>query len=205
MVFSWLLSLAAAQQAPKNMTKITTRLIEPEFASGSFEAQPKTLWLAGTKYARVAETVDVNNHIHGLLIISEPDAWLINLYDKSGRHVIDPDPSLTVHIPIFPTPGEAKMKLSQLELGNELEFFTANQAKQSAGEVFHGIGTTRYEATVSGRRVVLWIDTKTQKPVRISLVKGLETKTIEYVAYEELPFDSSLFQPPAGIAMQKAE
>jgi hypothetical protein len=188
-----------SQEAPKGMIKITTRLIEPEPERGSFGAQPRTLWRAGKKYGRIAEGIDNQQHIHGLMIISEPDAWMINLYDKSGRHVIDPGPSLEVHVPIFQTPGEAKSKL------NELEFFKANHASESAGEPLHGSQTSRYELTLSGRTVILWVHSKTEKPIRISLAKGSDRRTIEYLAYEHLPFDPALFQPPRGITLVDAK
>lgn len=96
------------------------------------------------------------------------------------------------------------MKLNELEFGRELEFFTANHATRSAKEVLDGQPTDRCEVTVSGQRLVLWIDSKTEKPVRISLVKGMETQTIEYLSYDELPFDPLLFQPPVGIALVDA-
>ena len=47
----------------------------------------------------------------------------------------------------------------------------------------------------------MWVDAKTEKPVRISYSKGASTQTFEYVDYEDLPFDRSSFQPPAGIVL----
>jgi len=186
------------------MLKVSARLVPTNGAPNSFATEPKTTWRAGTKYARVAETPDTQNHIYGLMIINEPDAWMINLFDKSGRHIVDPGPSFDVHIPIFHVSGEAKKNLDALEFGSELQFFTGNGAKQSPGEIINGKATDRYDATVSGSKLTLWTDAKSKKPVRVSLITGTQTQTIEYLSYEDnLPFDPSLFRPPTGIAMQE--
>jgi len=202
----FLVTHAFCQEIPKTMVKITTRVLEPVPEPGSFVSQPKTLWRAGIKYARIAEAPDTQHHIHGLMIVNEPNVWMINLFYKSGRHIVDSGPTFDVHLPIFQTPEEAKMKLGELEFGGELDFFTKNNAKPSAGEVINGKATDRYDVIVSGRKLVLWMDTKSKKPVRVSLERGMGTQTIEYLTYDdELPFDPSMFQPPDGIAIENAK
>jgi hypothetical protein len=69
----FLIASSPSQNVPKTMTQISIRLIEPGPAPGSFEAQPKIYWRAGTTYARIAEAPDPKNHIHGLMIIAEPN------------------------------------------------------------------------------------------------------------------------------------
>lgn len=198
-------SVVLGQQVPKTMTRVSTRVIEPAPKQGSFAAEPRTVWRAATKYARIAESPDPENHIHALVIVREPDVWIVNLFDKSGKHIIDSGPVLEVHLPVFePTEG-AKTKLNDLEIGNELEFFAKNGAKES-GDVLEGRGSTRHEVTIDSDKVALWTDAKSGEPVRVRLVRGSQTQTIEYVAYEvELPFDPSLFQPPSGITIQESK
>jgi hypothetical protein len=145
---SILVSSSFGQETPKTMMKISTRLVSARVESGAFATQLKTTWRSGTRYARIAEAPDRQNHIHGLIVINEPDVWMINLFDKSGQHIVDPGPSLDAHIPIFQVSGKAKRELDALELGKELEFFTGNGAKQSAGEVINGKATDRYDATL---------------------------------------------------------
>ena len=136
------------------------------------------------------------------MIINEPDAWLINLFDKSGKHMVDPGPSLIVRIPIF-AGTSVSMKLTDLEFGRELEFFSKNGAQRSQAEAINGSVTERYDVTIENSKLVLWMDVKSKKPIRVSLVDGGQTRTIEYLSYDDdLTFDASLFQPPAGIAMQ---
>ncbi len=202
----FLISTALSQEVPRTMTKISTRVVEPKPKPGSFSAQPTTYWRAGTKYARVAEAPDSQNHIHGLIIINEPDLWEINLFDKSGKHVVDPGPSFNVQLPIFEAPSGVKTKLDELEFGRELEFFSRNNARRSTGDVISGRTSDRHEVTIGGSRLVLWTDIKSKKPVRVSLIQGMQTQTIEYLAYDDnLIFSLSLFQPPAGIAMKDSK
>jgi len=191
-----------SQEGPRTMTKISTRVVEPAPKEGSFAAEPRTVWRAGTKYARIAESPDPENHIQGLVIVREPDVWMVNLFDKSARHIIDPGPVLAVHLPVFEPAEGARTKLNELEIGRELEFFANNGATKSTGEVIKGRASARRELTINGETVVLWTDAKSGKPVRVRLVKTAQSQTIEYLAYEDdLTFDASLFQLPAGITV----
>src|SRR6266478_5537232 len=170
--------LARGQESPTTMMRISTRLVEPRPALNSFAAQARVIWRAGTKYGRVAEPLDIQNHVHGLMIINEPDAWLINLYNKSGKHMVDPGPSLNVHIPIF-AGGSVSTKLTDLEFGRELEFFSKKGAPPSEGEAINGKATERYDVTIENSKLVLWMGVKSKKPIRVSLVDGGETRTFE--------------------------
>lgn len=186
------------------MMKISVRVVEPAPEPGSFLAQPKTFWRAGTKYARIAEAEDPKNQIHGLAVISEPDFWMINLYDKSGKHMVDPGPTFNVHLPVFPSTPGTKTKLDGLEFGNEVEFFTKNKATQAPDEMVGGQGTIRYDLLSGSSKVTLWTDTHSKKPVRISQVKGQQIETFEYLFYEDdLPFDPALFRPLPGLKMEE--
>jgi hypothetical protein len=129
---------------------------------------------------------------------------MINLYDRSGKHIIDPGPSLSVKIPIFQFLNEPKSELQNLELGKEMEFMTAHAAK-STGTLLLGKKTNQYKVALNGGNLTLWVDVETEKPVRIGYSKGAEMRTFEYLDYEYLPFDPSLFQPPAGIALVEAK
>jgi hypothetical protein len=200
-----LVSLVQSQQDPKTMTKISTGIVEPRPDPGSFTAQVRTLWRAGTKYGRVAESPDIQNHIQGLMIINEPDAWIINLLDRSGKHIIDPGPSLVVRLPIFPDQA-VSTKFRDLEFGGELEFVSKMGARGSKGEAVNGRETERYEVTSENSKIVLWTDLKSRKPLRVSLVVGRQAETVEYLSFDDdLAFDPSLFRPPTGIAMQDAK
>jgi hypothetical protein len=139
------------------------------------------------------------------MIINEPDAWMINLFDKSGTHMVDPGPSLDVHLPIF-TDTTVKTRLKDLEFGRELKFFAHEGARGTAGEPISGGATERFQLTIANGKVVLWTDAKSRKPLKVSLVENAQSKTIVYLSYDDdLAFNPSLFQPPTGIAIQNAK
>jgi outer membrane lipoprotein-sorting protein len=190
------------QEVPKTMTKISAARMEHD--SASFAAQPKILWRAGTKYARIAESPDLQNHIQGLIIIREPDAWMLNLSGKSGKHIVDSGPSLVVRLPIFDRHTGIKSKLNELEFGMELDFFARNNATHSAGVVIEGNPTDRYDVAISDAKLILWTDAKSKKPLRVSLIDGKQSQAYQYLFYDDnLPFDPSLFQPPDGISIEE--
>jgi outer membrane lipoprotein-sorting protein len=194
------ITISAAQEAPKTMAKVTIKLVEPR-PERPFDAQGKTLWRAGTKYARVEEAPDTGKGIHGLLIINEPDAWMINLFQKSGQHMVDTGPTFNARLPIFNARPVSTAKIAELEFGRELDFFTKNNAKPES-ETTNGTTTNRYEVTIDGRTLILWTGAESKKPLRVSLVHGEQTQTFEYVSYQDnLEFDPSLFRPPTGVAV----
>ncbi len=169
----------------------------------SFAAQPKVAWRAGNRCARIAEAPDPGARIYVLSIINE-DVWLINLYDKSGKHILDTGPTTNAHIPIFP-PEWGIADFKELEFGRELSFFTKSHAARSEGEIIIAAATEKYKVTAGGATAILWIGAKSKAPIRISLANGEQTMTLEYLVYEDLPFDASLFRPPPGIKIENIQ
>jgi hypothetical protein len=66
------------------MTRLVARLQSPDIPEKSFAAQPKVIYRAGTRYGRTEESPDLEHGIYGLMIINEPDTWLIKLFTKTG-------------------------------------------------------------------------------------------------------------------------
>src|SRR6185369_2544679 len=71
---------------PKTMTKMVIADIGPDVPKGSFAARPKTTYLSGTRYGRIEEEDDPKEKLHQLILVSEPDIWMINLADKTAKH-----------------------------------------------------------------------------------------------------------------------
>src|SRR5204863_8417778 len=73
---------------------------------------------------------DPDRGIHGLLVISEPDFWMVNLLTKTARHGVDPGPTFNCRMPIFP-----EATGSDLEFGMELQYFKNKGATPAEGPV----------------------------------------------------------------------
>src|SRR5258708_28702193 len=93
-----------APSTPKTMTKIEAHLEGPQVMAGSFLAKPKVIYRADTRYCRLEEAQNTENKIHSLLIVNEPYAWMVNLYEKSAQHMVRPCPTLHCYLPHFSTP-----------------------------------------------------------------------------------------------------
>ena len=157
-----LASLALAQDAPKTMSKITVQLDGSELSQNDFARKPKTIYRAGSTYCRVEEAADQEHNIHALLIVSEPDAWMVNLATKTARHSVDPGPTFQCHLPIFSGPipnaqDEVDYAKLGLEFGYELEYFKKMGAvRQDPGPVLQKQQTIGYVFDLGGTRFALF-------------------------------------------------
>jgi hypothetical protein len=55
-----------------------------------------------------------------LVVVSKPVIWMLNLYDRTSEHIVDPGPTCFAKAPVFGTPLPGK--LASLELGCESAF-----------------------------------------------------------------------------------
>ncbi len=202
-------TLAFAEDAPKTMTKLTVKLESPEIPKDSFAAQPKRLYRAGARYCRTEENPDLENGIHGLLIINEPDSWLVNLMDKTGKHILDPGPTYNCRMPIF-TNGEdiksaedLKLPLMDLEFGRELEFFRPRSGAPKAGPVLRSKATMVYSVQAGNSELLLFTGGEPEAPVAVIRQKDKVREILWYGEFEEIPFDAKMFAKPEGIAIQE--
>jgi hypothetical protein len=201
-----------AESAEPQMTKIVSRMISPQVTRSSFAAKPKTLYLAGEKYARAEEQPDSEHGIHGLIITSEPDSWIINLMDKTGRHIVDPGPTFVMHAPIFWT---AKQKgqpdpdkeFKDLDFGKEAQFFREHGAREAGMRKVDGKDCKALSIKSASREVTLFLDSNSGRPYQVDIIKdGKLDFSVRYLSYEtNLAFQRSLFRPPTGVKIVEAK
>lgn len=132
------------------MLKMEVVLQSPDAPTGSFAAKPKTMYRAGSRYCRTEEAPDPEREIHGLLIINEPDYWIVNLMTKTGGHGVDTGPAFNCRMPIFPdTLG------FDLEFGHELDYFKNRGVIPKPGPVLQGKETEAYKIDLGDTSLAL--------------------------------------------------
>lgn len=151
---------ALAQDSPKVMKKIIVQLDAPDIPQDAFIRKANVFYRAGARSCRIEEALDVERGLQQLLVFNVPDAWMVNLVDKKGRHVVDPGPTFNCHLPIFsgPPPGSSDntdyVKLG-LEFGSELEFFKKVGATHQPGPVRQSKQSTSYTLDLGDTRLAL--------------------------------------------------
>lgn len=185
------------------MIHITYRYQAADFEEDSFAGRPRHFWRSGTRYFRGEEPPDSAKKVHGLIITNEPDAWLINRMDSTGRHLVDPGPTFNTICPVF---GELRRDgLSSLEFGKEITFFEHHGARQLADEMVDNVDCRVYELPRLYWILHLYVNKETGLPYRISrLGPDGSQLSIYYEKYQlNLPVEYELFKPLEGLQIQE--
>jgi hypothetical protein len=191
----------AAACAPEKMVRIVTRDATPGIDPQSFAALPKTLYRIGNGRGRVEEVPDPARGVHGLIVVNEPDGWIVNLHDRTGRHVVDPGPSLTFRAPILDG-GELPAPLRELEFGCELAFVQAYAPKPiEQVDTGGGVLLDKHQIARGTHRVEILVQAKDRMVHAVAHYKaGKVVRVVRYVEYQTgLAPDARLFSRPDGI------
>ncbi|MGI9086234.1 MAG: hypothetical protein ACR2HH_00600 [Chthoniobacterales bacterium] len=201
-------ALSARGATEPSLTKIVVQVVTPNMAGEPIAANPKTIYRGGEKYARLEEKQDSLGGDQTLLVTSEPDSWVINLTQKTGRHIVDGGPKFTTSAPIFwSSSGQPEPDFLDLQFGNELQFFSKDRALALNPQTVDGKKCKALSIKTGPHEVILYLNPKTGKPLQVGLMKfGRLASTVKYLSYEtNLPFKAALFKPPADISLTKAE
>lgn len=195
-----------AQQPPTAMMKMVVQRAGSDVQRDSFAAKPKTLYRAGTTYCRVEEQPDPANGIHGVVIINEPDMWMVNLADETARHFVDSGPSLICHMPLF---GDRQsgmpQEIGELEFGREMEFFKSHGAVAQQGPILQSQQTIGYKLQFGDWEVALFTYKDPERPAAVAMFHGDENFTYYYSGYGTMAFDATLFAKPSGVKIEEAK
>jgi hypothetical protein len=197
---------AALADSPKPpIIKIVYRLMAPKLPADSWGVKPKTLYIGGDTYSRLEEAADPEQRIHGLIITSEPDLWMINLFGRRGQHIVDPGPTFVTHHNILGM--DAPKEFSALEFGKELDFFKIHHATPGEAKVIDQQHCDALEFGQASYRVVLYVRSDTYTPYQLDIFKDDKPQySLRYQSYETgIPFDAALFQPPPDISITEAK
>lgn len=196
---------AAAICAPENLVHIIVADVTPGLDPTTFAAQPKVYYRIGSDRMRVEEAVDAANGIHGILVVSEPNIWMANLYDGTGRHIVDPGPTFFARAPVFGIQGLSG-KLIGLEFGCEADFIAANAPTPVRSEQIGNDTFDVYRVTDGSDAVEILerpgsgIPTFARYYQNNNLVMALR-----YLLYKTgLPNQPNLFTPPPNVRYVEA-
>jgi len=190
---------------PTKMTHVIAQMSGTDIPADSFAAKPKGYWRASNQFCRVDEGPDPANGVHGIMIMNEPNIWLINLADGTAKHFIDPGPTFNCKLPIFATDTDsAKSKIGELEFGRELEFFHANGAESVAGPQLE-FKASYYELTIGDSVLKLVERVEIHAPILIALIHGGKVLQVRYLLWDDqarLRPISSQSRPVSGLRRQ---
>jgi len=188
------------------MLRVVFRNVTPDVDRTSFAGQPETAYRLGTQYGRTEEAPDPEQGIHGLIIVSEPDSWMINLLTKKGQHLVDHGAPYHFHAPVFWSEGMPE-SLQGLEFGCEVAFMKANASNPPEPTVVEGAKVLRYEMVAEEYRVALFVGLKDKRPRAVVVTQGEKVVFgLRYDSWQDgLPPDLKLFQPPEGITLEEAK
>jgi hypothetical protein len=203
-------TLAVGQDAPALMTKLSVRLQSMDVPDDSFAAKPKLVYRAENRYCRTEELPDPEHGIYGLLILNEPDAWMVNLLTKTAQHFVDPGPTFNCHLPMFggeqvKSAADMKNPLLELEFGQEIEFFKSKGATPKKGPVLRDKPTTVYAVEIGDSQIFLFTTGRPERPWSVARKRGNMSEIFWYGTYEQLPFDQELFAKPEGVKVEEVK
>ena len=192
------------------MTKMVVQLQSPDVPADSFAAKPKTMFRSGTQFCRIEEEPDAEQGIHGLMIIHEPDAWMINLATMTAQHMVDPGPTFNCRLQIFGSeardlPEEEGKQIAELEFGFELEFFKSKGATPQQGMVLQTKQTVLYKLQFGDSTVALFTYGAPERPLAVAWTHRGKNEIFWYSGYGEMDFDPKLFAKPEHVKIEEVK
>ena len=192
------------------MTKMVVQLQSANVPADSFAAKPKTMFRSGTQFCRIEEEPDAERGIHGLMIVNEPDAWMVNLATMTGQHMVDPGPTLNCRMPILggearELPEDEGKQVAGLEFGFELEFFKSNGATPQQGMVLQTKQTTLYRLQFGESIIALFTYGTPERPLAVGWTRGDKNEIFWYSGYGQMDFDPKLFAKPEHVKIEEVK
>jgi len=186
------------------MLRIEYQLVAFGLPPDSFPAQPKKLWRVADTRLRLEEVKNPDTGEQRLVIVAQPDMWIIDRIAGLGRHQIDPGPTFKVKFPVFNAEGTDE--ITALEMGQEVEFFRERGAKDMGTRTVAGVECNESMIELGGRKLSLFTRKSDGLPFQVSVLIGDKARAVRYLRYERgLAVDKALFTSPAGVQIEEAK
>jgi hypothetical protein len=189
--------------APTGLFRTTIRNISPGVPAAARGAQPRQIWRMGSLYLRSEEQPDPLRGDQAVVIIAEPDIWMVNLATREGRHTVDPGPVLEVRAPILPMSTDLPPTFRTLEFGCEAVFVARHAPTPERTVAWGAAKATLHTVTVGTQSVALLMDLRRERPLMISYQRdGKPVFVLRYDDYRlNLPERPDLFAPPKNVKL----
>lgn len=190
-----LLATFSANAADDSMLYVEYHLAGKKIAPDSFDAQVKKVWRVGDTLLRFEDAPNPSTKIHGLIIVAEPDIWIIDRNTNKGEHTVDPGPNYKLHFPLLAS--EQSETLRELEFGREVEFFLRNNATALPQQEIEGVLCKPLRVNIDDREVTLYTRTN-DLPLLIAVKSADYEYSVRFLRYEPArKVNKSLFSPPS--------
>jgi hypothetical protein len=195
-----LLAPFTAQSADDTMLYVEYQLAGKTIAADSFDAQVKKVWRVGDTLLRFEDAPNPATKIHGLIIVAEPNIWIIDRITNKGEHTVDPGPNFKMHFPLLAS--EQSETLRELEFGHELEFFLAHNATALPQQEIEGVLCKPLRLNIDDREVTLYVRTS-DVPLLIAVKSPDYEYSVRFLRYEPArKVNKSLFGPPSEVQIK---
>ena len=199
LLFSFLPLLV--QAAGDKMLYVEYRFVDKQTAADSFDAQTKKVWRIDKDFLRFEDAPNPQTKIHGLIIVAEPDIWIVDRNTNQAQHTVDPGPVFKIDFPLLAS--EKIEKLRKLEFGHELEYFQENGAKQLPAQDVDGVRCRVLRLQIEDREVTLFLKTD-NTPLQIAVKSPNYEYAMRFLRYEpDRKPEMLLFQLPPGVQLKK--
>lgn len=192
--------------APEKLTRMVVRNISPGLPAAAPAAQPRTLYRQGALYMRSEESPDPARG-QPVVIVAEPNIWMVNLSTRTGQHQVDPGPEFVVRAPVLPMTAETPPQFRSLEYGCELEFLRRNGADSPIQVVPWGEAkATVHQVTAGEHQLSVLLTERRQSPLLVAYSRA--GKGLFMMRYDEFRNDltdrPALFAPPREMKITEA-
>jgi hypothetical protein len=182
------------------MARIVYRDVSPGVEAGSVAGQPHTLFRAGQRFGRMEYPPNPDQDTHLVVIVREPQVWIVDLEHMTIVESRDPGPSYVFRAPVLGAKGEP-IPLFALEFGKEFDFLEANGAGPPQAVTIDGAEADRYEAVFEDLTVVLIASPGSRVARELKVFKeGGLYRAFHYDSYElDLDPVDALFRAPQNM------
>jgi hypothetical protein len=196
----------SGQQEPvetATMLHAVFHVTSPEFEAAGIESPQQKLWRVGDERMRREAPPDPQTGLELVLITVDKDVWMHRKNDLQVIHGTSTDSLPTSRAPLFS--GSRVEGIQDLEIGNEVDFFTTNNATVLDPAMLDSVQCDVYELAFDSTVFTLYVNQESGHPEQVGVEGDMFNYSVVYDVYQPgLPVDTMLFVLPEGAVVSEA-